>query len=352
MNNSDQHDTGAEIHMPVYNTTQEDSQLTESGFSHNRIFTACGFPTDGQRYCTDDYDLEQNIKVEADEVEVKQEDDVCSGQMCNVDAHLKTDVETVNRAEDEIKDQEDILQFQDTFQDKGQLSRWTHCVNEPFIVKQETTDSDECGKDGAETRRWVVCQADILKEVKVEHTQSVKAEHTQSVKAEHTQSVKAEHTQSVKAEHTQSVKAEHTQSVKADHTRSVSGEACSEHVDQTQQRNSRKILRTLLLKKCVLVSASEVIQTGEKPYLCKICGKSFTRLRSMKDHATIHTGEKPYICETCGKSFRRLRYMKIHTTIHTGTKPYICETCGKSFVSSNGLKYHETTHLRYTWKIL
>ena len=190
MDNTDQHDIGAAIDMPGYNTTQEDSQLTESDFTQDKIFTTCGFPTGGQRYCIDDYNLEQNIKVEAEQVEIKQEDDDSIGQTCNVDAHLKTDVETVNRAEDEIKYQEGVLQFQDTFQDTGQMSTWTHSVKELFIVKQETTDSGECGKDGAETRRWVVCQAGVLKEFKVEHTQSVKVEHTQNVKAERTHSVK------------------------------------------------------------------------------------------------------------------------------------------------------------------
>ena len=47
MDNTDQHATGAEIHMPVYNT-QEDPQPTEPDFTQGRIFTTCGFPTDGQ----------------------------------------------------------------------------------------------------------------------------------------------------------------------------------------------------------------------------------------------------------------------------------------------------------------
>ena len=33
MDNKDQHDVSAEVHLPVYNTTQEDSQLTESDFT-------------------------------------------------------------------------------------------------------------------------------------------------------------------------------------------------------------------------------------------------------------------------------------------------------------------------------
>ena len=112
----------------------------------------------------------QNIKVEAEQVEVKQEEDVCCQQRCSVDIHLETCLGTVNGAHDETGDHKDILQFPAA----GQLQPWTQSLNEPIEVKQEMTDPNECDRDGEDTRRWVVCEAGkLLKEIKVEHTQSV-----------------------------------------------------------------------------------------------------------------------------------------------------------------------------------
>ncbi|XP_054710133.1 protein krueppel-like [Uloborus diversus] len=87
-------------------------------------------------------------------------------------------------------------------------------------------------------------------------------------------------------------------------------------------------------------------QVAETVHACPHCNYHTPCISNYKRHMRTHTGERPFSCFVCKKTFTQKHVLKTHLLIHSNSKPFKCETCSRNFRSMANLKKHRDSQHR------
>jgi DNA-directed RNA polymerase subunit RPC12/RpoP len=80
-----------------------------------------------------------------------------------------------------------------------------------------------------------------------------------------------------------------------------------------------------------------------------LCGKSYSRLRTLQQHVQAHTAEKNVVCEICGFKTIEKGRMNRHMKSHEARRIYPCDICGKMFIYTYNVTLHKKL-VHFGWK--
>ena len=92
------------------------------------------------------------------------------------------------------------------------------------------------------------------------------------------------------------------------------------------------------------VSSSSPENEHERVLKCKVCDRTFSTLRGLREHLTIHDSNRQIACSVCGMRFLKQAHCSIHMQIHSPSQRLPCPYCGKKIGRSERFEKHVMQH--------
>ena len=115
-------------------------------------------------------------------------------------------------------------------------------------------------------------------------------------------------------------------------------------IELIQMKNPLSVKYVQKNSQTVVTLKDTLSHTKEKPFVCYVCSKGFSRKDNLNVHLRTHAKEKSFICDMYSKGFSDKRNLNVHLRSHTNDKTFICKVCRKGFSTNSKLRKHAGTH--------